>query len=109
MLLVVLEQRVREIEDPDHPLVGDPVVDGAVLPARVDKPAPAQTGEMVGDLRLCDPEPLDELADRQFALLLQQLEDVQPRRIAEAAEVLRDEIAPGRGLRETEGRGLGNC
>jgi hypothetical protein len=52
VLLVVLEQRVREVEDPDHPLVGDPVVDGAVLAARVDEAAPAKTSEVVGDLRL---------------------------------------------------------
>ena len=75
MFLVVLEQLVREVEDRDHSLVGDPVVDGAVLPAGVDESAPAKTGEVVGHLRLCDPEPGDELADRQLTLLVEQLED----------------------------------
>jgi hypothetical protein len=69
VFFVVLEQRVRELEHRDHPLVGDPVVDGAVFPARVDETAPAKTGEMVGDLRLRDPEPRDELSDRELALL----------------------------------------
>jgi hypothetical protein len=61
VLLVVLEQRVREVEDRDHPLVGDPVVDGPVLSARVDEAAPAQAGEVVGRLRLRNAKPLDEL------------------------------------------------
>lgn len=102
MLLVVLEQRVREVEDQGHPLVGDPVVDGPVLSARVDEAAPAQAGEVVGRLRLGDAEPLDELADGQLALLLQQLEDAQPGWVAQSAEVLGDEIGLGRGLRKPE-------
>lgn len=75
VLLFVLEQCVRQLEDPGHPLVGDPVVDGPVLAARVDEAAPAKACEMVGDLRLRDPEALDELSDGQLALLLEQLED----------------------------------
>ena len=109
MFLVVFEQRVCQLEHCDHPLVGDPVVDGAVLAVRVDEAAPAKTGEVVGHLRLCDPEPLDELADGQLALLLEQLEDAQSRRIAETAEVLGDEIGPGRGVGKSEGRELRNC
>jgi hypothetical protein len=109
VLLVVLEQRVREVENPDHPLVSDPVVDRPVLSARVDETAPAKTGEVVGHLRLCEPEPLDELADGELALVAQQFEDAQPGRVAEAAEVLGDEVGPGRGLGKSEGRELRNC
>jgi hypothetical protein len=76
VLLVVLEQRVGEVEHPDYPLVGDAVVDGAVFSARVDEAAPAKTGEMVGDLRLRDPKPRDELSDRQLAFLPEQMQDL---------------------------------
>lgn len=51
MLVVVFEQRVREVEDRDHPIVGDAVRDGPVLPARLDEPAPAKTRKIVGQLR----------------------------------------------------------
>lgn len=108
MFLVVLEQGVRELEDPDHAFVGDPVVDGAVLLACLDEAAPAQAGEVIGHLGLRDPEPFDELTDRELAVLLQQIQDPQPRRVAQAAEVLGDEVGLGRGLGKTEGRGLGN-
>ncbi len=76
MLLVVLEQRVRKLEHADDPLVGDAVVDGAVFAACVDEAAPAKAGEVVGDLRLRDPEPRDELSDRELALFSQQLQDL---------------------------------
>jgi hypothetical protein len=87
VLLVVLEQCVREVEHLDDALVRDPVVDDPVLAAGSDEAAPAKTDEVGGDLRLGEPEPRDELADRQLALLAQQLEDAKSSRIAEAAEV----------------------
>ena len=71
MLGVVVEQRVGEVEHRDDARVGDPVVDGAVLAAGLDEAAPAQTGEMVGDLRLRLAEPLDQLTDRELALVAQ--------------------------------------
>lgn len=108
MLLVVLEQRVRELDDLRYPLVRDPVVDGAMVATALDEAAPAKTGEVVGHLRLGEPEPLNELTDGELALLLEQLEDAQPRGVAEAAEVLGDEIGPGRSLGKSEGRELRN-
>jgi hypothetical protein len=47
MFFVVREQRLREVEHRDHPLVGDPVEDRALLAARLDEPAPAQAGKMI--------------------------------------------------------------
>lgn len=102
MLGVVLEQRVREVEHLDHALVCDPVVDDPVLAPGGNEAAPAKTGEVVGDLRLGEPETLDELADRQLALLAQQLEEAKPSRIAEAAEILGDKVALGRSLGKPE-------
>ena len=93
---VLCEVRVRESEQLDDARVGDSVVDGAVLPARLDEPAPAQAGEVVRHLRLREPEPFDELPDRQLALVAEKLEDPQPDRVAEAAEVLGDEIGADR-------------
>jgi cytochrome c biogenesis protein CcdA len=69
---------------------------------RLDESAPAQTGEVVGDLQLRLAEALDQLADRQLAFRLQQLEDPKPDRVAESAEVLRDEIDRGGSGRKAE-------
>ena len=102
MLGVVGEQRVREVDHLRDALVGDPVEHGAVLAPRLDEPAPAQAGEVVGDLRLRFAEPLDQFADRELALGPQQLEDPDPRGIAEAAEVLGDQVAASRRFRQLE-------
>ena len=59
---------------------------------------------MVRHLRLRDPQPLDELPDGQFALRSKQFEDPQPDRVAEAAEVLRDQVRLDRSLRQAERR-----
>jgi hypothetical protein len=48
-------------------LVGDAVVDRAVLAATVDEAAPAQAGEVARDLRLRLADQLNELADRPLA------------------------------------------
>jgi acyl-CoA reductase-like NAD-dependent aldehyde dehydrogenase len=95
-VLGVCEQRLREIEQLRDALVRDAVVDDAMLAPRLHKTAPAQAGEMIRDLRLRLPEARDELADRQLTLVAQQLEDAHPGRVAEAAEVLRDEVAVSR-------------
>src|SRR5439155_16218468 len=95
---------MREVEHPNDPLVAELVEDGAVFATRLDEATPAQTGEMVRHFRLGDPEPFHELADRQLALRSEQLEDPEPDRIAEATEVLRDEVGLGRGIRQTERR-----
>src|SRR5262249_20148502 len=102
VLFVVLEQRVREVEHLHDPPARDPVVHGAMLASRGDESAPAQTRQVVRHFRLRLAETLDKLAHRQLTPLAQQLEDPQPYRIAQAAEVLRDEIAPRRRLRELE-------
>jgi hypothetical protein len=67
-----------------------------VLSPRFDEAAPAQTGEMVRDLRLRLTEPLDQRADRELALVAQKLEDPHPGRVAQSAEVLGNQIAAGR-------------
>ena len=52
MLGVVLEQAARQLDHPEHARVGDPVVDGPVLAPALYESAPAQAGEVVGDLGL---------------------------------------------------------
>ena len=105
VLCVVVQQRVREADHPHDSLVGDPVVDDAMLAPRVDEAAPAQAGEMVRHLRLRHAEPLDQFSHRQLALVAQQLEDANAGEVAEAAEVLRDQVASDRCFRKAE-RGL---
>ncbi len=109
MLGVVLEHGACQVEHLDDAAVGDPVVDDPVLPAGGDEAAPAQTREMVGDLRLGEPEAVGKLADRELVLLAQQLEDAKPSRVAEAPEVLRDEVVPDRGFGESEWSKLRQC
>lgn len=96
---------MREVEHRDNALVGDPVEHGAVLTACLDEAAPAQAREVVRHLRLCEPEPFDQLADRELALVTKQLENPQANRVAETAEVLRDEIGLDRSLGKTKRRG----
>jgi hypothetical protein len=60
MLLVIRQQRLREIEYRDHPLVPDPVGHCALLTSRLDEPAPAQAGKMIRVLRLRHTEACDE-------------------------------------------------
>jgi hypothetical protein len=108
VLGVVLEQRVREAEHLEHPLVGDPVVDGAVLATAVDEAAPAQAGEVARNLRLRGADPLDQLADRALALG-ERLKYPQPGGVAEAAEVLGDDVDLDRLLGELERRFSDGC
>src|SRR6266852_4410286 len=103
MLGIVIQKRVRKVEHADHALVGDAVVDGAVLTSRLDEAAPAQTGEVVRDLRLWQAEPLDQLTNREFPLVTKQLENPDARLVAQPAEVLRDQIATSRGVGKTKG------
>ena len=88
MIGVIGQQGLRQLKHRLHSPIGDPVEHQPALPARRDEAAPAQAGEMIGHLRLRQPEPLHERADRQLALALQELEDPQPARIPETAEVL---------------------
>ena len=68
MLGVVLEQGARERDHRLDALAGDAVVDGPELPAACDEAAPAQAGEVGGDLRLRGVDQLDELADGALAV-----------------------------------------
>ncbi len=101
MLVVLGEQRVTEIEQLLYAFVGDPVVDDRMLAPAVDEAAPAETGEVVGHLRLSNAQLLDELTDRAL-FVPQKLEDPQSRRIAQTAEVLRYEIWRRRPLGQAE-------
>src|SRR2546425_4727286 len=96
-----------KVEHLDDALVGDPVVDRAMLAPRLDEAAPTQTGEVVRDLRLRLAQPLDQLPHRQLSLVAQQLQNLHPRLVAETAEVLGDQVAAGRRLGQTE-RGFEN-
>jgi hypothetical protein len=49
---VAFEQGVSQLDHPRDPLVGDSVVDRAVLATSLDEAAPTQAGEVVGDLGL---------------------------------------------------------
>jgi hypothetical protein len=60
VLGVALEQVVGKRDDRRDSLVREPVVDDAVLAARLDEAAPTETGEMVRDLGLARPEEFDE-------------------------------------------------
>jgi len=94
---VVRQQRSAERDDFRDPIVGDPVVDAAVLAAGLDEPAPAQTGEMIRDLRLRHTHPLDDLPDRELTRAEHLVEHGQAVRVAERPEVLRDQVRRGRG------------
>lgn len=87
MLLVPLQQGVREAEDLDHPLVFDAVVDRTVLAAGLDEAACPKRREMARHGRLRDTEALGQVADRELALLAEQLEDAEARRVGERPEV----------------------
>jgi hypothetical protein len=108
MLNVVGQERVTEPKKLLNAFVRDRVEDDPVLASRRNETAPAQTGEMIGDVRLTEPGPLDQLADPKLTFLLQQLEDSEAIRVPEGAEILRDEIGSRRGLRKNEGCGLGH-
>ncbi len=104
MVCVVLEECMCEIEHFHYALVGEPVEDGAMLAARLDEAAPPKAGKVIRHLRLCKPESLDKLSDRQLTLITKQFEDPQPDRVSETAEILGDQIGLNRGLGETERR-----
>ena len=67
MLGVVVQQSLREREHPQHALVGDPVVDGAVLTPCLDEAAPTKTSQMIRDLRLWQLEPRRAGSERHLA------------------------------------------
>ena len=78
MLGVVAQQRACEREDLPDALIGEPVVDRAVLTGGRHETAPAQTRELIRHVGLAGLERFHELADRALPLA-KQLEDPQPR------------------------------
>jgi hypothetical protein len=104
VLGVVLQQRAAERQQLRDSPVREPVVDARVLAAGLHETAPAQARQVIRDLGLRLAEPLDEIADRQLAVLPQQLEDAHPRRVAQPAEVLGDQVGLCGRLREHERR-----
>ena len=107
MLGVVVQQSAGKRDDRADAVIGEAVVDAAVLAAGRDESAPAQTREMVGDVRLRLTEQPDELADRAL-LRGDQLDHPQARAIAEDAEVLRQQIGLGGSVWKTKRR-VGTC
>src|SRR5581483_9246583 len=104
VLLVLLEQAAGEGDDPRDTPVGDPVVDRAMVAARRDEAAPAKAREVVRNVGLGNCKTFDQLPDRELVLGLQQLDDPEPGRMGEDAEVLGEELGPGRRVRNVERR-----
>jgi len=102
VLGVVREQRSTQAEQLGHAVVGDAVVDVGVAALARHESAPAQARQMVGDLRLGLPEALHEVADRQLAVLVEQLQHAHPRGIRQDREVLGDEVGLGGDVRQHE-------
>jgi len=92
MLAVVTEQRPSQLEEVIDAVVGDPVVDRSVLPARGDKSAPAQTGQVIRDLRLRRAYQRNQFADGRLPTNTQLVEDAKARGVAERAEVFGHEV-----------------
>jgi hypothetical protein len=69
MFLVVGKERVAEVEELTNPLISDRVIDDAVLAPGRHEATPAQTGEMIRDIRLSEAGALDDLPDPQLAML----------------------------------------
>lgn len=102
MLRVVGQQRPTQAEKLEHAVIGDAVEDIGVAALARDEPAPSQARKVVGDLRLGLAEPRHKVADRQFAMLGEQLQHAHPRRIGQHLEVLGDQIGLGGGVRQQE-------
>ena len=103
MLGIVCEQGTPECQHLGHPLIGDAVIDSSVLTPREHESAPAQAGQVFGDLRLRKPESVGQLADRKF-LLFKLSNQTKTRRVAERPEVLGYQIERGRLLFDPERR-----
>ena len=104
MLGVVVEQRFGDGDEFPHARVRKPVDDGTIVAAGGDEAAPAQAAEVCRHGRLRHLQQLHQLARGELAGLVQQPQDPQPRRIAEPAEVLRDQIGLRRRVRQDERR-----
>src|SRR3954470_7112755 len=81
VLLILGKECVAESKELLDPLVRDRVVGNTTIPPRRHKAAPAQTGQMIRDVRLAQPRPLDQLANPKLPLLTQQLEETQATRV----------------------------
>lgn len=103
MLGIVCEQATSERQHLGHPVIGDAVVDSAVLTPGEHEAAPTQAGKVFGDFRLRKPESVGQLADRKF-LLFKLSNQTKTRRVAERPEVLGYQIERGRLLSDPERR-----
>jgi hypothetical protein len=86
VLGVVGKQRGGEVEHLVDARVGDAVEDGTVLASCVDESAPAQAGQVVGDLGLRFSEPRDQVANPELTFRAQRLEDTDAERVTQATE-----------------------
>ena len=102
MFRVVGEYRSTEFYQLYDAFVGNTVVNAPLLAARHDESTPPQAREMIRHLRLWLPQPRDELADAELPFLGQGFQDPQTCRVPETPEVLRDEVALHRRLRQPE-------
>lgn len=73
-----------------------------MLAPRLHETTPAQAGEMVRDLRLRNPKPLDQLTNRQLASVTQQRQYAKPGGVAQRAKILRNQIGLHRCGRQTK-------
>ena len=95
-------QGVGQVDHVRHPLVSEPVEDPLAPTLGADEAAPAQRREVVGDLGLRLLERRHQLAHGAL-LVAQQRQDSQPGGIAEAAEVLRQQVHVRRVGRQAKG------
>jgi hypothetical protein len=100
MLRVISQQRAAKPEQFHDPRIRHAVANSAPLALRIDKPAPAQTRKMVGNLRLCLLDRNDKLAHRHLTSLLKELKNANASRVAQPTKVLGYEIGLGRLIRK---------
>jgi hypothetical protein len=102
MVRVISQQRAPKLKQLRHPLISQAVAHHTPVTLRIDKPAPAQTRKMVGNLRLSLVDRGDELAHRHLTTFLEQAENPNASCVTEPAEVLRNKIRLGRLLGENK-------
>jgi hypothetical protein len=102
MVSVAFQQPIGQLEDVGHALVGEAVVHHPMFASGLYEPAPAEAGQVVGDLGLGQAEPASQFPGRQLPLGAEQRQDAQPGRVAEGAEVLGHQVLSGGCLGEAE-------
>jgi ketosteroid isomerase-like protein len=100
---VVLEQRVGDLHQLAYPPVGQAIDHRAILAPGVHKAAPAQAAQMSRHRGLRHLQAPHQLAGRQLAGFPKHPQDPQASRIAEATEVLGQQLGAARGIGQCEG------